>query len=64
MSRKQISTIETLFDDESSRKKFEVMNKMEIMTDDARNDDLDFWIKLDDFIEWGKTYKITIEEVE
>lgn len=64
MKCKQISTIETLFDDESTRKKFEVMNKIEVMADDARNDDFEFWAKLDDFLEWGKTYKITIEEVE
>lgn len=60
---KSISTIETLFDDESTRKKFTVMNKIDVMVDDERNDDMDFWKALDDFLEWGKSYKITIEEI-
>jgi hypothetical protein len=62
---KSISTVETLFDDESTRKKATVMNKIEVMVDDARNDDYEsFWLALEDFLEWGKSYKITIEEVE
>ena len=60
---KQISTIETLFDDESNRKKFTVMNLIEVMADDSRNDDMAFWLELDNFLQWGKTYKITIEEL-
>lgn len=62
---KKMSTIETLFDDESTRKKFNVMNKTEVMLDDARNNDyISFWCALDDFLEWGKSYRITVEEVE
>lgn len=62
--QKVISTVETLFDDASTRKKFEVMNKIDVMVDDSRNNDMDFWLQLDDFLKWGKKYKITIEEVE
>lgn len=58
------STVETLFDDASTRKKFTVMLKLEVMCDDERNGDMDFWIGLDSFIEWGKTYRLTFEEVE
>lgn len=59
----RISTVETLFDDESTRKKYQVMEKLQIMADDARNPDIDFWKQLDNFIQFGKTYCITIEEM-
>jgi len=61
---KSISTIETLYDDPSTRLKYKCMEKLEIMADDARNPDMEFWISLDDFLEWGKTYRITIEECQ
>jgi len=63
------NTIElTLFDNLKNRKKFDVLNKLEIMIDDEDNDDLtnkgvNFWERLDDQIVWGKKYKITFEEI-
>lgn len=57
----RMTTIETLIDDAGNRKKFEVMSKIEVMVDDSRNDDLKFWQDLDDFLEWGGTYRITVE---
>lgn len=62
--RPRVSTITRLFDDESTRKKFEVMNKGDVMLDDARNDNMDFWVTLDDFLKWGKTYRITFEQLD
>lgn len=59
---KSISTVEKLFDDASTREKFTVMNKVDVMVDDSRNDDVPFWNALDDFLEWGKSYRITFEE--
>lgn len=50
----------TLFDDSSTREKVTVMDKWEAMTDDARNPDFE---GLEDFLVWGKRYRITIEEV-
>lgn len=61
---KKVSTTATLFDDSGNRKKFSVMNKGDVMLDDSRNDNMDFWIALDDFLEWGKHYRITFEEVD
>jgi hypothetical protein len=55
--KREISVVWSLYDDESTRKKFTVMNKAEILEDDARNADslLDF----EDFFEFGHKYKIT-----
>lgn len=50
----------TLFDDPSTREKVTVMDKWEAMTDDERNPDFE---GLDDFLEWGKKYRITVEDV-
>jgi hypothetical protein len=64
------NTIElTLFDNLKNRKKFDALNKLEIMIDDEDNDDLtnkgvNFWERLDDQIKWGKKYKITFEEID
>lgn len=61
---KILTTTEKLIDDPGNRKKYEIMEKMEVMIDDSRNGDYQsFWCYLDDFLEWGKTYRITIEEV-
>lgn len=50
----------TLFDDPGTRKKSTVMDKWEAMTDDARNPDFE---GLEDFLTWGKRYRITLEEL-
>ncbi len=54
----------TLFDDESTREKHKVMNKAEIMEDDSRNDTGDFGDRLDEFLQFGKKYKITIQQMD
>ncbi|MDR3582484.1 MAG: hypothetical protein P4L67_04395 [Candidatus Pacebacteria bacterium] len=41
------------------------MTKLEAMTDDSRNPDDGFYEKLEDeFLQIGKTYRLTFEEVE
>ena len=65
MTKNSVSVIETLFDDESTRKKHEVMSKLEIIFDDSRNDSDWFWLdELERFLEFGKKYKITFGEIE
>lgn len=59
---KSLSWIVVLHDDESSRKKEMVMDKSEIMADDSRNPDMSQ--QVEDFLEFGKSYKITIEEID
>jgi len=54
------SRIVKLYDDPSTRKKFTVMDKWDVIIDDARNPDFE---GLDEFLEFGKTYRLTIEEV-
>ena len=49
-----------LFDDASTRKKVTVMDKWDAMTDDARNPDFE---GLEEFLRWGKRYRITLEEI-
>ena len=49
-----------LFDDASTRKKFTMMNKWEVITDDGRNP---VWEGLEEFLQFGKRYRVTIEEV-
>lgn len=64
MKYKVISTTETLFDDEITREQYTGQDKINIMANDPRNDDYEtFWCELDKFLEFGKTYRITIEEI-
>lgn len=62
------NTIElTLFDNLKNRKKFDTLNKLEIMIDDEDNDDfakkgVNFWERLDDQIEWGKNIKSLLKK--
>lgn len=51
----------TLFDEPGTRKKATVMDKWEVMTDDARNPDFE---GLEEFLTWGKRYQITIKEAD
>jgi hypothetical protein len=56
----------TLYDDESVRKKLTVMGKWDAILDDSRNPSIDVSRMVDEFMELGGTYKITliIEKVE
>lgn len=56
------SCILKLNDSIKNRAKLTVLSKLEIMADDIENDAQKFFIELDDEIQWGKSYKITIEE--
>ena len=58
-------TILTLFDNPKNRKKLLSMNKIEVMADDedSGEDGQEFWDNLEDFLKWGKKYKLTIEEI-
>lgn len=59
------SCVISLFDNPKNRKKIEVLGKLEIMLDDIDNgqESMNFCVNLDNELEWGKTYKLTIEEV-
>ena len=61
---KKIEITMALYDNKKNRKKSLTMSPLEIMADDEANPTASYWNELDDFIEWGKSYKITIEEVE
>ena len=65
MNNKSISFTYTLFDDNSNREKSKVMTKWEIVCDDERNIGFaeNSEDKVNDFLEWDKTYKLTIEEL-
>jgi len=60
---KKTETIIMLADNEKNRRKIPCMSKIEVMADDGGNDNQKFWDDLEDFLEWGKTYRLTIEEV-
>lgn len=50
----------TLFDDEGNREKHKVMDKFDIVCDDSRNENMLTTEKFEEFLQWGKSYKITI----
>jgi hypothetical protein len=60
----KIEKILLLDDTPHNRAKTKCLNKFEVMADDFNNDDQDFWNQLDSKLEWGKYYKITIEEIQ
>jgi len=66
METKNFYTVEEweLRDDESTRKKLEVMGKWDAMTDDGRNRD-NLLESVDEFLKLGKRYRIilTITEI-
>ena len=59
-----ISATMTLFDNEKNRRKSHCMSPFEIMADDVDNHAQTFWNELEEFVEWGQTYRITVEKVE
>lgn len=66
MSKKLESHFElTLFDDASTREKHTAIDKWDIMGDDSRNPDCSVSADLEEFLEWGKKYRVTliVEEV-
>lgn len=52
----------TLYNDDSVREKLTVMSKCDAMMDDARNPDIEDLIE--ELLELGKTYKISITEIK
>ena len=64
IERPNISYELTLFDDESTREKYKVLGKVEITEDDARNNLGDLGDRLEDFLQFGKSYKITIQQMD
>ena len=50
----------TLFDDDSVKEKLTVMTKWEAMMNDARNETVLDGDKIDEFLQLGKTYKVTL----
>ncbi len=59
----KLETILTLHNDPSVNEKITVMHKYEAMFDDERNFNDDFLDKLEESIELGCQYKLTIEKV-
>jgi len=57
---RRITDVMTLFDDASTREKHLVMDKWDIVCDDERNPE---WEELESFIEFGKSYRVIIEEI-
>ena len=56
----------SLFDGEDTREKYTVMDKWDVMCDDSRNqEDADIQQEMENFLEFGKRYRITltIEEI-
>ena len=51
-----------MFDNKKNRHKHTILSKLEIMADDSDNHN-NFFNVIDDGLEWGKSYKLTIEEV-
>jgi hypothetical protein len=61
---RSVSSIMTLFDDESVHKKCTIMTKWNAMVDDVRNTSSDHVEEdVEAMLEFGKSYKLTIEEV-
>ena len=65
MAKVEMSEVYTLYDDASVRKKCRVMDKWEAMLDDSRNPTDDFTERVEDLLQFGRSYRVTIviEEV-
>ena len=63
MGTKMVTNM-TLTDNPMNRKKLGSMSKLEVMADDPEQSNQEFWEKLEDFLQQGTKYKITIEEYE
>ncbi len=50
----------TLYDDESVRKKLEVMSKWDAVMDDSRNPETDIMETIEAMLELGKRYKLSV----
>jgi hypothetical protein len=63
---KKLETELVLFDTEVNRQKLVCMSKLEIMADDSDNMEaaVRLFNQVDEFCEWGKKYKLTLEEIE
>ena len=59
-----ITYYQTLYNDASTHKKLEVMNKVDAMDDDFRNYRPEVADQLEEFLQIGKTYEITVREVK
>jgi hypothetical protein len=54
----------TLFDDEETRKKGRMLNRLELMFDDVRNPLPDEYYKISDEIPFGSKIRVTFEVIE
>jgi len=54
----------TLFDDEATRKKGRLLNRLELMFDDVRNTLPDEYYKFSDEIPFGSKIRVTFEVIE
>lgn len=66
MSIKDLVWTGELFDDASTRKKLTVMDKMDAISDDFRNDIPDIAVEVETYLQLGKKYRFSlkIEEID
>lgn len=57
----EVVWVATLFDDASVHKKLEVMDKWSALLDDSRNAETDMAEQVEEALQLGKTYRITIK---
>ncbi len=55
-----MEVVTTLFDDESVRTKIMMMDKWEALFDDARNPTIDMDGQVEEFLELGNKYRVTL----
>jgi hypothetical protein len=58
--RQRFGRTVTLYDGPDTREKATVLDKWEVIIDDERNPDFK---GLEEFLEWGASYRLTIEKV-
>jgi hypothetical protein len=57
-----VSEVFTFYDDESTKKKLQVMDSWDVIMDDSRNSN-DFGVNVNNYLVPGKKYRITITEL-
>ena len=53
----------SLFDGPDTREKCTVMSKWDVVSDDSRNCDFPTDEDMEEFLQWGRRYRVTIEDL-
>jgi hypothetical protein len=61
---RMISGKATLFDTRRNRKRSDTLSLWEVLTTDENNKEVLTLGKLEDFLQWGRTYRLTVEEID